>query len=407
MAKICFVVQDSYDFGIIGAGIIGLSIAHQIQQEFPSAKVVIFDKEPSVGAHASGRNSGVIHAGFYYSPDSLKARLTKNGNQLLHRFCDENNIPVNRCGKVVVAQNESELSELKNLNFRSVKNGVKTELINSDQLRELEPIAQTYELALWSPTTSVANPYLVSRVLSEKIKRNGAELFLNTPVQKIGKNQIITKGSKFHIGHIVNAAGLYSDKFARALGFSDEYTMLPFKGIYRYGNWKPGTLKRHIYPVPDPRNPFLGVHLTVTAEGKAKIGPTAIPVISRENYKVWENLKVNEILQIISIYPGFLTSKHHDSLGLIRSELPKYINFFLVAQAKKLAPKVSVQDFKTRGIPGIRAQLFNTKEKRLEMDFVFRGDECSTHILNSVSPAWTSSFAISEFIVDDLVKRMH
>jgi L-2-hydroxyglutarate oxidase LhgO len=380
-------VANNFDFGVIGAGIVGLAMANRIRHIHPNATIAVFDKEQSVGEHASGRNSGVIHAGFYYSPDSLKAALTRDGNQLLRDFCSEENIRVKETGKVVVAQNPSEVSALEELHRRGNANGVVTELISADRLSELEPLAKTSELALWSPKTAVANPLEVTQALADKVVREGTTLKLGHEVLRTAQNRIITNFGNYSIGHIVNCAGLYADKVAKPFGYCDDYAMLPFKGLYWYGNWAPGKLQRHIYPVPDVRNPFLGVHLTVTIDGRAKIGPTAIPIFSRESYAGFGGLSPKEILNIVGIYPKFLSSKHHDVLGLIRTEVPKYLQRHLVTQAKVLVPSVDPKDFKERGKAGIRAQLLDIKNKKLEMDFVVRGDENSTHLLNAVSPA--------------------
>ena len=389
---------ESYDFGVIGAGIVGLAMANRIRELHPTATIAVFDKEDSVGQHASGRNSGVLHAGFYYSPDTLKAELTRDGNQMLRDFCKQENIAIKETGKVVVTQNEAQIPALQELHRRGNVNGVETELISVAQLAELEPLAQSVEIALWSPHTAVANPIAVTQALAAKVVREGAVLKLGQKVTNAKDQLISTDFGNFAIGHIINTAGLYADKVAKQFGFCDDYAMLPFKGLYWYGNWAPGKLQRHVYPVPDVRNPFLGVHLTVTVDGRAKIGPTAIPIFSRESYAGFGGLSPKEILNIVGIYPKFLTSKHHDVLGLIKSELPKYSQRHLVKQAQALVPSVRPQDFKERGKPGIRAQLLDVKNKKLEMDFVVRGDENSTHLLNAVSPAWTSALAMARHV---------
>jgi L-2-hydroxyglutarate oxidase LhgO len=373
-------------------------MANRLRELHPSASIAVFDKETSVGKHASGRNSGVLHAGFYYSPDSLKAALTRDGNKLLRDFCSEAGVRVNETGKVVVVQNPSEVAALQELHRRGNANGVVTELVSADRLAELEPLAKTSELALWSPNTAVANPLEVTKALANKVLREGSVLKLGHKALHVSENRIITNFGNFSIGHIVNCAGLYADKIAKPFGYCDDYVMLPFKGLYWYGNWEPGRLQRHVYPVPDPRNPFLGVHLTVTIDGRAKIGPTAIPIFSRESYSGIGGLSVKEILNIVGIYPKFLSSKHHDVFGLIKSELPKYLQRHLITQAKALVPSVEPKDFKERGEPGIRAQLLDIKNKKLEMDFVVRGDETSTHLLNAVSPAWTSALAMANHV---------
>ena len=389
---------NNFDFGVIGAGIVGLAMANRIRQIHPNATIAVFDKENSVGEHASGRNSGVLHAGFYYSPDSLKAALTRDGNKLLRDFCSEENIQVKVTGKVVVAQNPAEVAALQELHRRGNANGVVTELVSPEQLAELEPLAKTSELALWSPHTAVANPLSVTQGLANKVAREGTTLKLGQEVLRTMQNRIITNLGNYSVGHIINCAGLYADKVAKQFGYCDDYAMLPFKGLYWYGNWEPGKLQRHVYPVPDVRNPFLGVHLTVTIDGRAKIGPTAIPIFSRESYAGFGGLSPKEILNIVGIYPKFLTSKHHDVLGLIKTEMPKYLQHHLVSQAKALVPSVDPKDFKQRGKPGIRAQLLDIKNKKLEMDFVVRGDENSTHLLNAVSPAWTSALAMANHV---------
>lgn len=389
---------NNFDFGVIGAGIVGLAMANRIRQVHPNATIAVFDKENSVGEHASGRNSGVLHAGFYYSPDSLKAALTRDGNQLLRDFCSEENIRIKETGKVVVAQNPAEVAALQELHRRGNANGVVTELVSPERLAELEPLAKTSELALWSPHTAVANPLTVTQGLANKVVREGTTLKLGQEVLRTTQNRIITNLGNYSVGHIINCAGLYADKIAKQFGYCDDYAMLPFKGLYWYGNWEPGKLQRHVYPVPDVRNPFLGVHLTVTIDGRAKIGPTAIPIFSRESYAGFGGLSPKEILNIVGIYPKFLTSKHHDVLGLIKTEMPKYLQRHLVSQAKALVPSVDPKDFKQRGKPGIRAQLLDIKNKKLEMDFVVRGDENSTHLLNAVSPAWTSALAMANYV---------
>lgn len=206
-------------------------------------------------------------------------------------------------------------------------------------------------------------------------------------------------------GHIINAAGLYADTVAHWFGFGEEYRMLPFKGLYWYSTWEPGRLQRHVYPVPDPRNPFLGVHLTVTVDGRAKLGPTAIPALWREDYGGVKGLDTGEAWQIAKLYPRFWRSAHHDVQGLIRTEMPKYRRQHLVKQAAALVPSVSADDFTVKGRVGVRAQLLHVPTGRLEMDFLVQSDDRSTHMLNAVSPAWTSSLAVADHVVGGILRR--
>jgi L-2-hydroxyglutarate oxidase LhgO len=195
---------------------------------------------------------------------------------------------------------------------------------------------------------------------------------------------------------------LYADKIAKLYGFGEKYTMLPFIGLYLYAPKLKGTLTRQIYPTPDPRNPFLGVHLTTTVDGSVKVGPTAIPLVSREQYGLFSGFSLAEFFEIVGTYPKFVASPHHDVLSLVRSELPKFSKSVLVNQAKKLAPSIRVRDFTKWGQPGIRAQLFDIHARRLEMDFVVEGDQQTTHVLNAVSPAWTSCISFSRHVVQQM-----
>lgn len=390
------------DFSIIGAGIIGLTIGRQLLIENPGLKVLVIDKENLLAEHASGRNSGVIHAGFYYSPDTLKAQLTRNGNLLLHRFIEERNLPIRKSGKVVVTQSEEQLSTLNELYKRGQANGVPLEVITDKELFEIEPFAKTVGQALWSPTTSVSDPSQVTNEVANNFIEMGGEILRNTEVLRIEGSKLYTTEGEIDSGHVINAAGLYADVFARQAGANDDYVMMPFKGLYWYAPSLKGQLNSHIYPVPNIENPFLGVHYTVTVSGDVKVGPTAIPALWREDYGGLTNAKLSESIQIASRYPRFLTSKHHNVPKLITSELPKYNRNYLLRQAAGLAPEIPAKAFTKKGRPGVRAQLLEKSSGRLEMDFVLRHVDKSTHVLNAVSPAWTSSFAVAQHVVQSM-----
>ena len=389
------------DLVVIGGGVIGLALADAWLSRNPGNSVVVYDKEEELAAHASGRNSGVLHAGFYYAPDSLKAQLTRDGNRMLKEFCRERGVPVRETGKVVVATSEEQLPALMTLLERGRMNGVELELIDEAGLAELEPLARTVDKALWSPNTAVASPAGVVAALADRVRERGGRVVLGSAVTGAGPGWVMSmREGRVAAGHILNAAGLYADTVAQWFGFGQDYRMLPFKGLYWYGNWTPGRLQRQVYPVPDPRNPFLGVHVTVTVDGRAKIGPTAIPALWREDYGGVSGLRGNELWDVVRSYPRFLTSKHHDVPGLLRAELPKYARPYLVKQAAALVPSVRSADFTERGKPGVRAQLLHVPSGKLEMDFVVEGDQYSTHMLNAVSPAWTSSLAVADYVVE-------
>jgi L-2-hydroxyglutarate oxidase LhgO len=389
-----------YDIAVIGGGIVGLALADAWLARHPGSSVLVLDKEERLAEHASGRNSGVMHAGFYYAPDSLKAQLTRRGNQMLKAFCAERGVPVRETGKVVVTTSAEQLTSLDELYSRGQTNGVPLEIVDEAALREIEPLARTHERALWSPSTAVADPVAVVEALAARVRERGGEVRLGTPLIEAGPGWVRTPYQRIEVGHTINAAGLYADRVAHWFGVGEDYAMLPFKGLYWYSSWPAGRLQRHVYPVPDPRNPFLGVHLTVTVSGRTKVGPTAIPSLWREDYAGLRGIKPSEFAGIARLYPRFLRSPHHDVPGLVRSEVPKYSRRYLVGQASALVPSVRTEDFRERGRVGVRAQLLHVPTGKLEMDFVVEPGERSTHVLNAVSPAWTSSLAMAEWIVE-------
>lgn len=392
------------DFLIIGAGIVGLTIAYQLKKQQPDASIVIIEKESQPGLHASGRNSGVLHAGFYYTADSLKARLCRDGNAAWRSYCIENNLTLNHCGKLVVARNEEEISGLDELYRRGQANGVELEMLSATEAIKIEPNVYTLERALWSPTTATVNPKEVVESIRQKIIEQGIAILNNTAYIECKDNVVMTNSGKFTPGYLINAAGLYADKIARDYGFSADYKILPFKGLYLYANDDGLKLKTNVYPVPDLRNPFLGVHFTVTAENKTKIGPTAIPAFWRENYTGFDNFNLEELIDVIGIDASLFLNNNFGFRQLAFKEMQKYSKKKLIDLAGTLLKSINYYDFQKWGAPGIRAQLINTKTKQLEMDFKYEGDEKSFHVLNAVSPAFTCALPFSDLIIEELKK---
>lgn len=399
-------MNTSCDFLIVGGGIVGLAIASALKDEWPSAKICVLEKEADSISHASGRNSGVLHAGFYYSPESLKARLTRDGNRLLKEFCLKRNVPIREAGKVVVTTSTKQLEQLDELFRRGVANGVELHMVSESELQLLEPLAKTVERALWSPSTSVADPRRVTSEFAQAAIDRDIQILYQTSYVRRQDDKVETNRGFIQAQHVINCAGLFADRVAADFGYAKNYVMLPFIGLYAYAPSLAGTLKCHVYPVPDPKNPFLGVHATVTESGQIKIGPTAIPALSREAYRAIRDLKGSDLAEIIRVYPKFLSSPHHQVGRLIATELPKYSRGWLVHEARKLVPSLKRRDFTVKGKPGIRAQLFDLMNKRLEMDFVVQGDSKSTHVLNAVSPAWTSSLAVAQYVKEDIKNRL-
>ncbi len=390
------------DILIIGAGIIGLTLAYTLKQKQPDVRIIILEKESDVAKHGSGRNSGVIHAGFYYTPDSLKAKLTAEGNRLMKAFCRKHDIPMRECGKVVIAQNEAEQAGIHELHRRGNANQVTTQIIDEQQLAEIEPNAKTSGIALFSPDTASVNPVAVSQMLKKILSEQGVHFLFAEAYRKRGsKNSIITsKNNRIQAKKIVNSGGLYADKIAQDFGFSQHYTILPFKGIYLKYAFDDHPLRTHVYPVPNLNNPFLGVHFTLTVEGHLKIGPTAIPAFWRENYHQMQGFDLKECASILALEARLFCNNAFHFRALAREEMRKYNKNYLTSEALKMVKTMKAAGFQNWSTPGIRAQLLDKRDFKLVQDFVVEGDEESVHILNAVSPAFTGSFAFAMWCVE-------
>lgn len=399
--------MTSTDFLILGGGIIGICVARELKRRFPDADVTLLEKEIACGLHASGRNSGIIHAGFYYSADSLKAKLTRAGNQAMIDYCEVKQIPLNRCGKLVVAKDEDDLPRLDELLRRGVVNGVPLENVTETEAREIEPRVKTHQRAIFSPSTASANPQRVIEEMTEDAKNDGITIRTGVRYLRFRNGVVVTSQASFTAGHVVNAAGLYADKIALDFGFSERYRILPFKGLYLYSDEPPNAFRTNIYPVPDLRNPFLGVHFTVKEDGRVKIGPTAIPALWREQYRGFDNFKFGEFIEVLFREAGLMLSSTFDFQKLALEEVQKYSRPRLVALASKLAHGVRPEHYRRWGEPGIRAQLLDIKNRKLEMDFVIEGDVHSTHLLNAVSPGWTCAIPFARYAVDQIEAAMN
>lgn len=390
------------DFLVIGGGVIGLNIARRLRKVFPGTSVRLIEKEADCGLHASGRNSGVLHAGFYYSPDSLKAKFTWSGNRLLTEYCGEKKIPLNRCGKLVVARDRADHAGLDELLRRGRANGIPLEELTEKDAKAIEPRVKTCARALFSPATSTVDPNLVMQAMKKDAIEEGINLHCGVRYLSSSKGRVLTTDGSHDVGYVVNAAGLYADRIAQEYGFSENYRILPFKGLYLYSSEPPGSIRTNIYPVPDLKNPFLGVHFTVAASGKAKIGPTAIPGLWREQYGGIANFHWNEFIEVAMRGVGLLATSNFDFKTLAIREMAKYSKSTMISLASQLAEGVKSEHYQNWGKPGIRAQLVDIRKRKLEMDFVLEGDKCSMHVLNAVSPAFTCSIPFSEYVCQQI-----
>lgn len=391
------------DFLVIGGGVIGITISAELRRRFPDCSVHLIEKEPALAQHASGRNSGVLHAGFYYTADSLKARFTREGNRMMREFCEEHRLRMNPCGKLVVAKNQAELSGLDELKRRGEKNGVVLEELTQPEAEIREPRARTYQRALFAPTTATVDPTEVTQALRKEAERLGVGI--KTGVRYLSNRgcSILTNEGSIEAGFVVNAAGLYADRIAKNFGFGLQYRILPFKGLYLYATGQPQPFRTNIYPVPNLANPFLGVHITITVDGKAKLGPTAIPCLWREHYDGFAGFNLNEMLEIAGLQTSLFLNAGFDFRTIALSEIKKYHSPYLVSQASPLVKNIHELNFTKWGKPGIRAQLLDIQKRTLVMDFVLEGDSRSLHVLNAVSPAFTCALPFASYVCEQIV----
>jgi (S)-2-hydroxyglutarate dehydrogenase len=397
--------ENKYDYLIVGAGIIGLTIAKEIKKRFPLSKIGILEKESKEAQHSSGRNSGVLHAGFYYTADSLKAKFTRDGNFLMKEFCKENKLKINHSQKVVVAKNNEEVKTIHKLYERGIQNKVNVEIISKKRLKELDPNIKTHNIALFSPDTSTIDPEEVCAFLKNFLIEKGVDFYFNEGYKEnLNNNSILSSKNKiFKFEKLINTAGLYADKIAKDFAFSKDYTIIPFKGIYlKYtGIKKPVNI--NVYPVPNLNNPFLGVHFTITVNGEVIIGPTSIPAFWRENYSGMDNFNLSELINVLGWEVNLFLNNEFNFRTLAFQEIKKYNKNHFTNLASSMLYNFDKKSFSEWIRPGIRAQLLNKKTKELVMDFVVEGDANTIHILNAVSPAFTCSIPFAKYVVDNYI----
>ena len=393
--------QSKYQVLIVGAGITGLTIARELARRGVK-DIVLLEKEDALGLHASGRNSGVLHAGMYYTPDSLKAQFCVKGNRLMKEFCREKGLTLNETGKVILATSSSEIEPLYELKRRADSCGARAFLIDRKRLRELEPHAAACDEALFSPDTAVIRPIEVLKALEEELTKSGkVTIYHKTDFkQLLGDNEAHTSRGTIRFEKFINAAGSYADKIAHKCGLAKEYKILPFKGTYKkLIHDRTSLVNGNIYPVPDLRTSFLGVHFTRSGDGEILVGPTAIPAFGRENYGIFGGLGW-EVFSIL-LRDSILLVKNQVFRQAAITEPKKYLKYFVLKGAKKLVPELRLQDLTETNLVGIRPQLVHWPSKELVMDFVVLRDSDTLHVLNPISPAFTTSMAFAEDIVGD------
>lgn len=395
-----------YDVAVVGGGIVGLATSRELLQRFPHLKLTNVEKESDWNRHQTGRNSGVIHSGIYYKPGSLKSKLCIEGRKLAWSYCESKGIEYRQVGKLIVATESSELGRLNDLWDRGRANGVEgLEMLDADGITEREPHARGIK-AIFSPVTGIVDWGLVSRNYAADVKAAGGDLFLNREVIAIERrNGIIllrSPGADIEARAVITCGGLYSDKLAKMTGGATDPKITPFRGDYLNLKLEKNYLvKGNIYPVPDPKFPFLGVHFTPRIDGSIWLGPNAVPAFAREGYSFF-TFKPSEAWDLFR-YPGFLkVSSKYWKMGLaeIYRDLvrPAYVKAL-----QRYIPELQPQDC-LPGPSGVRAQAM-TIDGTLVDDFAFEAVDSILHVRNAPSPAATSSLAIGKYIVDDAQKR--
>lgn len=395
--------RSAYDFIIVGAGIVGMTVARRLKQHMPHATIAIIDKENRIGVHASGRNSGVLHCGIYYANDTLKASACAKGAAEMYNFAQEHNLPCSKSGKVIIATSDSQLTTIDSLMQNARQNGIKAQKINQQELFDLEPAAAKTNAAIFCPDTAVIDGNAVLEKLKSLLSQAGVDFIFGCQVKGVkNASQLITTHGPISYGFLYNCAGTHADTLARSYGLAENYALIPFKGIY----WKLSPEANHlvrgnIYPVPDVSLPFLGIHLTRVMSGDVYVGPTAIPVFGRENYRSLEGINIRDAINICSYLALMYLSNKNNFRLLTKIEIAKYKKKTFLTAAQNLVPSLQEKDLLPTPKVGIRPQLINIKTRKLEMDYIFEKSEKSIHVLNAISPAFTSSFAFAEIIINE------
>jgi len=394
------------DLLIIGAGIVGLATALEATRRFPKMRLVIVEKESHVAAHQTGHNSGVIHSGLYYKPGSLKARNCVAGAESMKRFCSENGIPFEECGKLVIATGAEEVPRLEALHERGNANGVPgLRMMGREQFREFEPHCEGLR-ALHVPSTGIVDYIAVAQKYAELIRQAGGEIVLRAQVIGLrddnGGNIVETQAGAFRARYVVNCAGLYSDAITRMAGIEINLEIVPFRGeYYEVRPERRHLIRNLIYPVPDPRFPFLGVHFTRRVNGSVEAGPNALLAFRREGYN-GAAPDMNEAVEMLR-FPGFWKmARKYWRMGMAE-QYRAWVKPAFTKALQKMVPELQESDLAPGG-SGVRAQAVDAKGNLVD-DFHFVHSGRMIHVCNVPSPAATASLEIGREIVEMMCER--
>lgn len=395
------------DLAVIGGGIVGCASALAISQRNPDLKIALFEKESRLAAHQTGHNSGVIHSGLYYRPGSLKAKTCTSGREALYRFCAEHGIAHQRCGKVVVAVDETELPALEELERRGQANGLDgIQRLSAAELIRHEPHVQGIA-GLFVPQTGIVDFVGVTEKLAELFQARGGAVHLQTQITRIRKEQnsyLLTAGqSTFRARSLVNCAGLQADRVARLAGLRPQLKIIPFRGEYYSFKPERTNLVQHlIYPVPNPQMPFLGVHFTRMIDGQVEAGPNAVLAWRREGYRRLD-ISLPDLLETLTFRGFWKLSARFWKEG-VEEHGRSFSKGLFVKNLQRLMPEIHSDDL-IPGHSGVRAQAVD-QEGRLVDDFCLLAEDRMVHVLNAPSPAATAALSIGEHIADRVISTI-
>ena len=390
--------------GIIGSGVVGLTLAYEITSHDPEYEITIFEKEDNSIRHGTGRNSGVIHSGIYYTPNSLRSKLCIQGSRLMKKFIEEHNLYLNPCGKLLLPRYSNDLESLDFLFNRSKEVGVNAIKLNSkEEILKIEPNCNPqFDHALFIKDTAIGDPKEVSAKLLELLNQRKVSILYHHEVSKLisDKGAVYVKDALFEFDLVINAAGLYADQIAKISNLKTNYSSLPFKGKYwSVKTSNPSELpKTLLYPVPNLAHPFVGIHTVYDKNGNFYLGPSSTPVFGKEAYKPFQKFKFIEFVTLVIKFVAKILKNENKLRNLAVSE---FRNLFLSHIKKstevyfKNSSNIILNESKK---VGIRSQIFDNKSKTLFNDFVVIKQNKTVHILNAISPAWTSSFAMAKYI---------
>ncbi|MGF4045207.1 L-2-hydroxyglutarate oxidase [Paenarthrobacter nitroguajacolicus] len=390
---------------VVGGGIIGVAVARELANKLDDAQVTVYEKEDRLAAHQTGHNSGVVHAGLYYEPGGLKAKLCRRGVELLQEFCAMKNLPYEACGKLVIAQTPGESDRLDNIFARATANGVPgARMLHGEQIREVEPNAVGLS-ALHSPETAIVDYMAITNALAEDVRSSGGTIRLGQEVialEQQGSGVVVTtKDGGEHYDLVVACAGLQSDRLAEAAGEAATPRIVPFFGQYfLLGKEARDQVRGLIYPVPDPKHPFLGVHLTKRIDGEMMLGPNAFISFGRESY-TWSEINVRDVLNY-TLFPGFWNFARQNVPSAVREFQTVVSKKKFIREAMRFVPSLEGATI-LPGTRGVRAQAMNGDGSLLD-DFVIARRRDTVLVRNAPSPGATSSMAIAEYIVEQALQ---